>query len=444
VSVLVLRLAQKLGITEGQVYTVTIGLVVGLAAAIAGIPPTMVDRIAAPASNRRPAPVAASAPAASGGAAAPMAAPAGPSFPDGGGLSLPVDSSGGFPAPASGLFGGDGGLFGDGTESTNPEPSLEEPIGTTDVFAAVPAPGAPEGIAVTDDGRVFVATNNGGGRGEGGPPKVLRFSGIGTVEAEATLTAVEPGYGVRGLALPRDEAGGNVVYAVTARPSAVLRVDLASGAVATYATIPNLPSCAATALVPPCETSAVDAEPEPRAAAFGADGALYVADRGQAVIWRVAPGGGAVAVFHQALEYVSANGLSGIAFDAPGRLVLTVAESLSMPGSGAVHRLPIDATGKPGTLEKVATTAPTERPVGITAGASGRLYVALSGVGRVVVLDEEGTELHRFPGAADAAYDTPVGVALRGQDLLVTVQAPTRPIAGQVVRIAVQDRPATP
>lgn len=442
-SVVVLRVAQRLGLTEGQVYTVAIGLAVGLWAAIAGIPPTMVDRIVAPASNGRLAPAVGVAPPAGETAAPPSTSlPAGS---PGEGLFLPVDPSGAYPGGDSGVFGpGADGLFGDGSGSggDSPPPASSDPLGTTDVFASVPAPGAPEGIAVAEDGRVFVATNNGGGRGDAGPPKVLRYSGEGELQAQVLLSAVEPGFGVRGLALPRGESGADVVYAVTARPSAVLRVDVGAGSVSTYAAIPNLPSCVTTGLAGPCESSPVDNPPEPRAAAFGSDGALYVADRAQAVVWRVAPGGGAVAVFHQALDYVSTDGLNGIAFDNKGRLVLTVAESLSSPGSGAVLRLPLDATGAPGALETVTTTGPTEKPVGITAGASGRLYVALSGVGRAVVLDEEGTELHRFPGAADAAYDTPVGVALRGADLLVTVQAPTRPVAGQVVRIAVEDRPA--
>lgn len=420
-SALVQRVGAKLDLTEGQVYTALIGLVVGLATAIGGIPPTLVDRMR-PAAVARPMvdPTGNVAPAATASPATPA-----PSGFDG--FAAPLDPTVSF--PGGGAFGGspfpgDGGGSGGGGEGPPPP---RPPAGTVDTFASVPAPGAPEGIAVGADGRVFVATNNSAGK-----PAVMRFSGDGRLESTVAVDVVEAGYGIRGLALPR-AASGDVVYALAARPAAVLAVDVGLGSVSTYATVPDVPACVAVALAGPCELSAVDNPPEPRAAVFGVDGALYVADRGQAVVWRVAPGGGEVALAHQAPQFVSPDGLSGITVDSTERLVVTVAQSVPDAGGGAVYRLG-------DSVEKVAATATGDRPVGIAAGRSGRLYVALAGVGRVVVLDADGTERSRFPGDADAPFDTPVGVAFRGEDLLVTEQAPSRALAGRVVRIVVEDR----
>lgn len=419
-SALVGRVGAKLDLTEGQVYTAVIGLVVGLATAIGGIPPTLVERVR-PAAVGRPMvdPTGNVAPAAS----VPPATAA-PSSPEA--LVPPIFPNTSF--PGSGIFGGspfgDGGGSGGGGEGPPPP---RPPVGTVDTFASVPAPGAPEGIAVGRDGRVFVATNNSASK-----PVVMRFSGEGTLESTVVVDAVEAGYGIRGLALPR-ATSGDVVYALAARPAAVLAVDVGLGSVSTYVAIPDVPICLAVALAGPCELSPVDNLPEPRAAVFGADGALYVADRGQAVVWRVAPGGAEVRLAHQAPELVSPDGLSGITVDSAERLVVTVAQSVPDAGGGAVYRLG-------DTLEKVAATATGDRPVGIAAGRSGRLYVALAGAGRVVVIDADGTERSRYPGTADAPFDTPVGVAFRDEDLLVTEQAPTRALAGRVVRVVVEDR----
>src|ERR687885_706648 len=44
------------------------------------------------------------------------------------------------------------------------------------VFARVPKPGGPEGVAVAADGRVYVATLNGEGGQKGAPSKVFAYS----------------------------------------------------------------------------------------------------------------------------------------------------------------------------------------------------------------------------------------------------------------------------
>lgn len=422
------RVGMRLGLTEGQVYTTGIAMVVGVWAAIAGIPPTLVDRIVRDAG--RPA------------AVAPIGADQAPALPGPATTVPPVDAGGGFGLPllpsgagAGAGFGGDGSFFeggigGGGGETTGGDTGPRQParpFGTMSVFAPVPPPGAPEGIVVARDGRVVVATNS-----ATGTPVVLRYTDEGAVETTTALAGVEPGFGVRGLASP--DGSADVVYAVTARPAAVLRVDLVTGTASTYAPVPDLPACVAVALAGPCELSPVDNPPAPRAAAFGADGTLYVADAGQAVVWRVRPSGGQAELFHQAVEYVSTDGLSGVAVDGAGRLVLTVAAAPTQAQGGVVYRL------ADGALTEVATVPAGERPTGVAVDSlSGRLYVALAGAGRLLVLDDAGAEVARFPKPEDTALDTPVGVALRGTEALVTEKAPSRPLGGRVVSIAIAD-----
>lgn len=420
------RVGQRLGLTEGQVYTAAIGLVVGLWAAVVGIPPTLVDRVLPDAGAAAPV-----APIGAEEAASPPSSTVPPVDP-GAGVGLPsMPAFGAGSAAGSGggwSFDGDSGSVGGGGATTDGDGGAKEPaqpFGTVSVFAPVPPPGAPEGIVVARDGRVIVATNSASSK-----PVVFRFTAEGDVETTTTLEGVEAGDGVRGLA---SDGSADVVYAVVARPAAVLRVDLVTGTASTYTTVPDLPACVAVVLAGACEYSPVDNPPAPRAATFGADGSLYVVDAGQAVVWRVPAAGAEPEVFHQAVEYVSTDGLSGVGVDSAGRLVLTVAAAPTEAQGGVVYRL-VD-----GTLTKVASVPAGERPVGVAGGPSGRLYVALAGAGRLLVLDEDGNEVARLPKPEDTALDTPVGVALRGSDALVTEQAPSRPLGGRVVRISVAD-----
>ena len=423
------RLGERIGLSEGQVYTTAIGLVVGVWAAVVGIPPTLVDRILPDAG--RPEAVAPIGAEQAPPPSVPVPVPATAPLVDGGaGFGLPLlpspgtsDGFGGGSLFDGGAGGGDGELPGDDFGPRRPT----RPFGTVSVFAPVPPPGAPEGIVVARDDRVVVATNS-----ATGTPVVLRYTADGELEKTTTLAGVEPGFGVRGLASP--DGSPDVVYAVTARPAAVLRVDLVTGTASTYAPVPDLPACVAVVLAGACEYSPVDNPPAPRAAAFGADGSLYVADAGQAVVWRVRPSGGQAELFHQAVEYLGTDGLSGVAVDGAGRLVLTVAAAPTQAQGGVVYRL------ADGMLAEVATVPAGERPIGVAVDSlSGRLLVALAGAGRLLILDDTGAEVARFPKPEDTALDTPVGVALRGSEALVTEQAPSRPLGGRIVAIAIAD-----
>lgn len=146
-------LARRLGCTVGQAYTSVIGLVIATALAITAISPR-------PHTREDPA-----SPSVSQSTVTQGAVPA------------PTDEPSPTPSP---LAPGHVGFPTDGGAASDPglgsggarETDLTLVLPEVARFAAVPAPGVPEGVAVDSDGRVYVATNNGGSRGGPGPSRV--------------------------------------------------------------------------------------------------------------------------------------------------------------------------------------------------------------------------------------------------------------------------------
>ena len=72
--------------------------------------------------------------------------------------------------------------------------------------------------------------------------------------------------------------------------SAVMTLDLKTGRFKRQATLPDLPLCSTK--VTPCSPNSSDSKAIGNYAAWGPDGALYITDYGQAVIWRLPAKGG--------------------------------------------------------------------------------------------------------------------------------------------------------
>jgi sugar lactone lactonase YvrE len=323
-------------------------------------------------------------------------------------------------------------------------------FGTMAVFARVNDPGAPEGVVIDDRGRAYVATNNAGQRGRAGPSRVFRYSPGGAIDRQITIAGQADGrqHGLLGLAADKDGR----LLALDAAPARVLRLDLDSGTQERFAFFPNLPACLLVISAPTCEPGPRDNAPLPRAAVRDKAGNLYVTDAGQGTIWRVRPGGGEAEVWHQSNDFLStSSGLGGIALDAQGNVIVAVTSSLSPAtlNSGVVYRVPVQANGRPGTHTQVARTGMNEAPVGLAVGKSGRIYLALSSAHQLLVLEPGGQERGRI--TADQArertsvpFDAPVGLAFRGQSLLITNQSATNDPARWVVfDVSVQDSAAT-
>lgn len=401
-------LARLLGCTEGQAYTVSLGLVLALTLGVLGVPPEMQ---AGPRGTSTAAPVAPAAPASHQEPVPTSEVPSTfPSLPPSGPVGLPVLD-----------------LLPPDIGEPEPEPPPEEeppPFGTVRVFAATSA--APVGVAADDEGRVYVTVL---------PSRVVAFAPSGTVERTFDIAGTQ---GLAGVAL--DASGGLIVLdGPTAR---VVRVDLATGAQSLRATIPDLPVC----LLPTatgCEPIQ-DHAPKPVSASFDAGGSLYVTDAAQATIWRLPPGA-APEVWYQSVDLATGDGPAGIAVDTDGTVVFSATITLDPTnlGRGGVYRLPVTEAGAPGARSLVASFVPTDRPHGIALGLSGRIYVSLHGADVVVVLAADGAEAHRFanPNGAAAAFDGPSGVAFRGESLLVANQGAAAP-TWAVLGIAVEDRAA--
>lgn len=412
VGVAVRAVARRWGVSEGQAYTALIGVVLALAAAVGGIPPTLAERRVETTGTPRTARTTPDVVAVgdSGSVAGLPDLTLVPAIPLGDGLGGPEISL--RPPPSS-----------------PPGGPARDPVGSFRVLATIPEPGAPQGIAAAPNGRVIVATDNGPERGVNGKPALFVFDG-GDAPKRITLDAVVAGQGVHDLVLAPGGDGGDV-YALASRPAAVLHVDLNTGSVSTYAAVPDIPPCARAVLQTPCELSPVDNAPKPIDAIADDNGTMFVADAAQGVVWRIGTDRVAT-LFFQAREFVALDGLSGIAA-APDRvLYLTVARAPTAAGAGVIYRL---ADGK---LAEVVRTDNGDLPRGVVAGRSGKLYVALSGSGRVLVLNRDGSRVGWLPGA-QSAFDTPVRVMFGPTALLVVEQAPTRPQAGRVVALGVDD-----
>jgi sugar lactone lactonase YvrE len=100
--------------------------------------------------------------------------------------------------------------------------------------------------------------------------------------------------------------------------------------------------------------------------------------------------------------------------------------------------VPVGEDGAAGEPTEVARTPAGSQPVGLALGVSGRLYLSLAGLGAVVVLGPDGTEVGRFPAGEDR-LDGPAGLAFRGSDLLVAVRTAADPAGGRIVRFAVDE-----
>ncbi len=415
--------AARWGVSDGQVYTAIIGSVVALAAAIGGIPPTLADRVAAPAgdaSRLRARPPEATAETTTTTVPSIDATGDVPAFPGAGAFAPEATASSGF---------GAGSLDGPAPPAAPPAaPRL--PVGAFRVFATIPSPGAPQGIAIAPNNRVLVATNNGDGRGADGHPVLFSYNDDNAPTA-LVVDRVASGGGIHDIVVPPG-GDGNIVYALASNPAAVLKIDVADKKVTTFASVPDIASCATAVGREPCEPSPLNNAPKPVAAAFDAKGELIVADAGQAVLWRV-KADRSIGVFFKAPEFAALDGLSGIALGANNTLFLTVARSVSAAGGGLVFRLADN------TLTQVAQTANGSLPRGLTVARSGRLYVTLSGAGRVAVLSPEGATVSTLPSDPSLSFDTPVRVVFSPVGLMVVEQVPRRAAAGRVLELGVAD-----
>lgn len=414
------RLAERAGMTEGQLYTTAVALVLAASSAAIGLPPVL---------NHQPAQLAAAAPPVTVPptttppvTAAPTNTTARPS------IAAPrprasTPSTTRAPAPASPPPAP--------APTSPPAPRPPAPddsgaVGERYTFAIVAEIGRPADIAIGTAGDVWSVA-----RGPAGEGQLVHHDAAGTLLG-VTKVAGAGDVGLTSVAI----GPANAVIVTDGDTGEVLRIEPTTGQVTRIATIPDVAPCLAVVVDTACQPGPLDTPARPSDIVVAADGALLVTDASQATVWRVAEGGDPQAlVSDEQLLGANDDGLTGIDIAPDGSLLLSLATSAAGGTGGAVYRVAFDG-GAPATPELVATTGRGTRPAGIAVGASGTLYVALSETGAILVLEADGTERTRLPEVTLAG---PLGLAFRGASLmLATADAG----GGAIIRVPVGEASA--
>lgn len=310
--------------------------------------------------------------------------------------------------------------------------SSERPRWDTRVFSRVPNPGYPAFVYAHPGGLVYTGTYH-NPRGDSVRSRVFEWTGDGTLQRSWTV----PGQDLdeaHGVQVATSDARGRLVLLERSTSRALL-LDRRTGRFTRYASFPDLPVCLP-GQAKGCSPNLVDKPAVPNFAAWGPDGELYVTDYGQAVVWRVPPGGGKARVWlaDRRLDGVEL-GTTGLLL-APNRRALLVAQQTSAglaegnPATGKLYRIPI-RNARPGPVRLLWESLPGDLPDGFGIGRSGRIYLANAGLSaQLVVLSPEGEELERFPEApltgangSDVPFDTPSSASFVGRRVLVANQS---------------------
>jgi hypothetical protein len=399
-------ISRHLGCTEGQLYTMATGSAFAVLLALAGSHATLdaglpLGSVGAP-------PVTVVAPATTPPVVAPS--PLGP---------LPL------PAPGAGSFFG-GRLT--PTEQPVPTPAASVPVGLPAgpaLLAMIGSPGAPAGLAVGPDGHVFVATDNGTAQGVSGPSKVFEFDAAGRQLRDVTIGGQPKGhpYGLWGLAVsPTDGA----VFVSDVDSARVIRIDAVTGAQRIAVRIPDVQPCPLVLNAAPCEPGLTDHPPTLSALAFNPAGDLFIADAGQATIWRWTAGQASPAQWYSSTDLATGDGPAGLAFTSTGSLLFSAGTTLdtSNVNAGGLYSLAVAADGSAGARTLLAGFASGDRPGAVAADPFGPVYLVLRGSGSIVSLDSGAVKPFSTAGSP-VPLDGPAGLAFRDGRLLVSNGSPS-------------------
>ena len=358
------HVADTLGWTAGQVWTLAVGLAVAVPAAIFGLGPTLADIDDAVPFAAAPPAVQTSAPSAPAPAAPPAILATGS-----GGSTAPA--GGGSTAPATG-------------SDTAAPPVVGVPSATpAGPFATIPGPGLVQAVAMAADA-VVVSFDP----GVGFPGRVMVLDDDGQVVLDRELEVDGVRYAeARGVSVTE---GG--VFVATASPPAVLRVTLEDGTMAKVADLPDVPLCLPLAPASDCQTAVPDQPPKPAHIAVADDGTIYVADRGQACVLRIAPGADRATAWLCDLEYVGFPGtpdagLTGIDVDGT-RLVLSVGSAIDQ--TDTVEEVVINGDA-PGRRRRLAMPPSGSDASGLTFLPDGGVAVTLAGTRSLLLIAPDGS-----------------------------------------------------
>jgi sugar lactone lactonase YvrE len=314
-----------------------------------------------------------------------------------------------------------------GAPAAGDEPGQRERWDTR-VFSKVPRPGYPAFVYAHPNGRLYGGTYT-NPQGDSERSRVFEWTRRGTITRSWTVPRQNLDED-RGVQVATSDAAGRLVL-LEKSTSRVLRLDTRTGRFTTYSRLTDLPTCATDA--EPCSPNATECPAIPNFAAWGPEGGLYVTDYGQAVIWRVPPGGGKATPWYTDARLDGGEfGTTGLLL-APSRKALLITQqtgSQATPTQGHLYRLPI-GRAKQKELTVLWTSQPTDLPDGFGFGRSGRIYIANAGLtNQLVVLSPEGEELERFPespgsgeNGSKVPFDTPSSATFLGRRLMVANQS---------------------
>jgi sugar lactone lactonase YvrE len=308
--------------------------------------------------------------------------------------------------------------------------SLPAVPGQPMVIGELPGPGVAAAVAVAADGTIWIGHDQ-----STGTPTELRL-----LDARGSLIRTVPlpqaTAGITALAVGAD----GMIYAGSRAPVAVLRLDPRTDSVTVLATIPDLAPCAGVA-TGGCDASAAGGVPVVSALAVTDEGTVFVADAGQGTIWRVGSGG-QPEQWTSDRTWVNATRPSGptaLAFDGAGDLVIGVA-SLLVEDIGVVYLQAVEASGAAGERQELARTGPETQPRALVVGASGQVYLTLTGSGRVLVLAPDGASRSLVPAPSGDSLSSPAGIAFDNEDVVVVARPDDDAPGVRAVRIAAHEQ----
>jgi hypothetical protein len=289
-------------------------------------------------------------------------------------------------------------------------------FGDTSIFATLPYPGHPFGVAV-DRGRVYISTSRGdffANQPNSDGERVLAYDFAGRlVHTTSIATMPHALMGLWGLALDGNPTPTHKLY-VADMNGRILRLGLGHDA--------GPPEVFA---VPPAGFEGGWMTTMWNDLVFDPAGNLYMTDD-KPRIWRVTPDGHASVWFTDpaiAGQFGIAGGPLGGRIDPTGKwFYFTITVSAAYPFAAAVYRLPLIDHPTVSDLElvhlfPVVPGEPLPQASGLTFSKAGNIYVGLLGPNQIAQLDPAGQEVRRI---SSPLFDSPWGLAWMGESLLVT------------------------
>ena len=310
-------------------------------------------------------------------------------------------------------------------------------IGDVSVFASVPAPGHPFGIAVDDD-RVYVSTSAGdffAPHLNSDDERVFTYSDDGRlIRATRIDTMANSDMGLFGLALDGNEGRAHKLY-IADMNGRILRLDLGR-----HPAEPEVFS-----QVPPPLSDGGWMAAMWNDLVFDRRGNLYVPDD-KPRIWRVDRDGTPSIWFTDPRltgYFGFAGGPLGGRIDPTGKwLYFSITVSAEFPLEAVIYRVRLVDHPTASDLELVHRFPfdPSQAPpqaTGLAFAKSGNLYVSLIGPNQIAVLDQAGNEIRRI---SSPQFYSPWGLAFVGKSLLVAngdLQPGDNPDAWKIFKVSV-------